>query len=111
MKKGFDLRLIINNILYEIYKEKTTLDSSLNKYASTKLSARDKNFIFNVCLNSMRFTIKKKILKLFTKKKCKLREEILLYSAITQIVFLNFKSYGYRFKCRSSKKKKCFIPL
>ena len=46
-------------------------------------------------LNSMRFQFHvSKIIKKYIKKKLRIHEQILLISAITQIVFLNFKDYA-----------------
>ena len=49
----------------------------------------------NVTLNSMRFHLhSSKIIKKYIKKKIRDKEKILLISAITQIVFLDFKQYA-----------------
>ena len=59
------------------------------------LSSRDVSFIYNVCLNTMRYYFYTKIiLSRYTKKRTKLNAEILLLTAITQIIYLNFKEYA-----------------
>ncbi len=95
MEKGIKLRFIIHNILYNIRKYNKTTDILFKHYKVAEYNQRDIAFINNVCLNTMRyFFFSKKILTKYVKKKPKLREEILLYSAITQIVYLDFKEYA-----------------
>ncbi len=95
MDKGVKLRLIIHNILYEIKKSNKTIDDLYIKYNINSLSSRDIGFINNISLNSMRYYFhSKNILKKYVKKKPNLHSELLLISAVTQIVFLNFKEYA-----------------
>jgi len=95
MKKGIKLRLTVHNILHDIYKHNTTFDSKLVKDRLIKYDSVDLSFITNVCLNSMRYKFHaEKIINMFTKKRSKVHENILLISAITQLVFLDFKSYA-----------------
>ena len=95
MNNGIKLRFIIHNILYEIYKNNKNFDSKTIQKKINHLSQRDISFINTVCLNSMRYYFhSKKILKMYSKEKQKINEEILLISAITQIIFLDFKSYA-----------------
>ena len=95
MDKGINLRKKIHNILYDIFKLGKRLDNSYEKYNLNQLSNRDIAFINNVCLNSMRYYFHtKNILNIYIKKKTKTHERILLISAITQIVFLDFKDYA-----------------
>ena len=55
----------------------------------------DISFLNNVTLNSMRFHLHaSKIINRYIKKKLKDNEKILLISAITQIVYLDFKGYA-----------------
>ena len=95
MNKGIQLRTTIHNILYDIKKFGRAIDSLYVSYKVNKLNSRDISFINNVSLNTMRYNFHtQKILGLYAKKKPKMHEEILLCSAITQIVFLNFKEYA-----------------
>ena len=95
MKSGTKTRLIIHNILYEIYKKNKNLkDRDIEKLIVTN-SSKDIKFITNVCLYSMRnFIYCDKIINLYLNKKPKLNQRILLISAITQIVYLDFKEYA-----------------
>lgn len=95
MIKGEKVRFDIHNILFSIYKFNNTLESTSIKKIIDKHKKEDVSFIFNVTLNSMRLHIHSlKILKKYIKKKLRDHEKILLISAITQIVFLNFKEYA-----------------
>ena len=95
MIQGEKIRFDIHNILYSIYKFNKTLNS---KHIQKKISTHKKediSFINNVILNSMRFHLHtSKIIDQYIKKKLKDNERILLISAITQIVYLNFKEYA-----------------
>ena len=95
LNKGVKIRLIIHHILYEIYKHNKTLNnqSIIKYYANQK--EEDYSFINNVSLNSMRYFFHcNKIISSYIKKKPKINELILLISAITQIVYLDFKEYA-----------------
>ncbi len=95
MIKGEKVRFDIHNILFSIYKFNNTLENTSIKKIIDKHKKEDVSFIFNVTLNSMRLHIHTlKILKIYIKKKLRDHEKILLISAITQIVFLNFKEYA-----------------
>ena len=95
MIKGEKVRFDIHNILFSIYKFNNTLENTSIKKIIDKHKKEDVSFIFNVTLNSMRLHIHSlKILKIYIKKKLRDHEKILLISAITQIVFLNFKEYA-----------------
>ena len=95
MIKGEKVRFDIHNILFSIYKFNNTLESTSIKKIIDKHKKEDVSFIFNVTLNSMRLHIHSlKILKKYIKKKLRDHEKILLISAITQIVFLDFKEYA-----------------
>ena len=95
MIKGEKIRFDIHNILYSIYKYNKTLN---NKDIQKKISRHKKediSFLNNVTLNSMRYHLhSSKIINRYIKQKIKDKEKILLISAITQIVFLNFKEYA-----------------
>ncbi len=95
MDTGSRLRLEVHNILYDVHKHGITFDKAFSKISNKNISSRDIAFINSVSLNTMRYTFhSKKILYKYVKKKPKTNEEILLCSAITQIVFLNFKDYA-----------------
>ncbi len=95
MNQGIKLRQKIHSILLDIFKYGNSVEMTYKKYSINNLSKRDRAFINNVSLNSMRFYFHTyKIIKKFTKKVPGLQERILLVSSITQIVFLDFKSYA-----------------
>ena len=95
MKKGVELRFQIHNILYEVYKNNRNMDDNLIKSIISKSNPKDIPFITNVCLTSMRYIFHtSKIIEMFLKKKSKVHQKILLISAITQIIFLDFKDYA-----------------
>ena len=96
MKQSTKVRIIIFNILIEIYKKDKNFDDLFNlETKNNNLDEREKSFIFNVSLNTMRYsTHSKKILALFVKKKLKTNQFILLASAICQMIYLNIKPYA-----------------
>ncbi len=95
MNKGVKLRLDAHNVLYDIYKYNNNLETSLKKININKFNTEDVSFIRNVTLNSMRYAFhNNEIIRMYIKKKPKIHEKILLISAITQLVFLNFKNYA-----------------
>ena len=95
MIKGVKIRFEIHNILFSIYKFNKTLNNSLIKKQINKQKKEDIAFLYNVTLNSMRLHLHcLKIINKFIKKKLRDQEKIILISAITQIVFLNFKEYA-----------------
>ncbi len=95
MIKGEKIRFEIHNILYSIYKFNKTLNNPLIEKKISKYNKQDNSLLNNVVLNSMRYSFHTlKIIKKYVKKKTKDHERILLISAITQIVFLNFKEYA-----------------
>ncbi len=95
MIKGEKIRLDIHNILYSVYRFNKTLNNLEIKKIINKNTKEDVALLNNVTLNSMRFQFHvSKIIKKYIKKKLRLHEQILLISAITQIVFLNFKDYA-----------------
>ena len=95
MIKGVKIRFEIHNILFSIYKFNKTLNNSSIKKKINKQKTEDISFLYNVTLNSMRFHLHCiKIIKKYIKKKLRDQEKILLISAITQIVFLDFKEYA-----------------
>jgi len=95
MIKGEKIRLNIYNILYSIYKFNRNLNSPEIQNLISKQNKDDIPFLFNATLNSMRFNLhSSKIINKYIKKKLKDKEKILLISAVTQIVFLDFKEYA-----------------
>ena len=95
MIKGEKIRFDIHNILFAIYKFNKTLNNSSIKNIIDKQKKEDLSLLFNVTLNSMRLQFHSlKIINKFIKKKLRVHERILLISAITQIVFLDFKEYA-----------------
>tara|TARA_B100001057_G_scaffold24487_1_gene22589 strand:+ start:2342 stop:3610 length:1269 start_codon:yes stop_codon:yes gene_type:complete len=95
MIKGVKIRFEIHNILFSIYKFNKTLNDSSVKRQIKKQRKEDISFLYNVTLNSIRLHLHcLKIIKIFIKKKLRDQEKILLISAITQIVFLEFKEYA-----------------
>ena len=95
MIKGVKIRFEIHNILFSIYKFNKTLNYSSIKKQINKQKKEDIAFLYNVTLNSMRLHLHcLKIINQFIKKKMRDQERVLLISAVTQIVFLNFKEYA-----------------
>ncbi len=95
MIQGERVRLDIHNILCLIYNSNKNLNSKIIKEKINKNNKKDISFLNNVALTTMRFNLHTlKIINKYTKNKLRLHERILLQSAITQIVFLNFKEYA-----------------
>ena len=95
MIKGEKVRFDIYNILFSIYKFNLTLNSASIQKIIDKQKRKDVALLHNVTLNSMRYHLHCiKIINKFINKKIKIKEKILLISAITQIVFLDFKDYA-----------------
>jgi len=96
MRKSVKVRVLIFDILNEIHqKNKNFDDSFLYLTQNVKLADRDRSMIYNIVLNSIRnsFFINK-ILNNFLQKKTSFKIRILLLSAITQILYLDFKGYA-----------------
>ena len=92
---GIKARLEIHNILYEIKKNNKNMDDLSISRLLDKYNQKDRSFIYNVCLNSMRYKFHtEKIISTYSKKKSNINQKLLLISAITQIVFLNYKDYA-----------------
>ena len=95
MIKGEKVRFDIYKILYSIHKFNKTFNNIEIKKIVSKHTKKDIAFLNNVTLNSMRFHLHSlKIINKHVNKKFGDKEKILLISAITQIVFLNFKEYA-----------------
>ena len=97
MQKGLKSRFIIHEILKSLKNKSLTFDKLFEDIQiKHQISISDKKLIHNVVLNSMRYSlIIEKILYIYSKKvKKNSNEYFLLLSAITQIIFLNFKEYA-----------------
>ena len=95
MNNGIKLRIKIYHILLDVHKLSLTIDNSFIKNKVYSLNKRDIAFINNVSMNSMRYFFHtNKILNIYNKKRPGLNDRILICSAITQIVFLDFKEYA-----------------
>ncbi len=95
MIKGEKVRFDIYKILYSVRKFNKKLNHQSIQKIINKHKIKDISLLNNVILNSMRFHLhSSKIINKYIKKKIKEKEKILLISAITQIVFLDFKEYA-----------------
>ena len=95
MNRGVKIRFDVHNILYDIYKFNKVLDNHGIRKKIADNAPKDVSFINNLTLNSMRYQFhSRKIINKYIRKKLKIHEEILLISAITQIVYLDFKEYA-----------------
>ena len=96
MRKSVKVRVIIFNILNEIHeKNKNFEDSFIDLTQNLNLNDQDRSMIYNIVLNSIRNNLFiNKILNKFLQKKTSLKIRILLLSAITQIIYLDFKEYA-----------------
>ena len=96
MDKGIKTRLIIHKLLENLKYESSNFEGLISKKLNSySLSQRDKNLVTTVVLNSMRYRCQvERIIKKYVLKKTTKQQYILLLSAITQIVFLNFKEYA-----------------
>ena len=96
MQKGLLTRKIIHEILFSLKFKNSNFDDLLNlNIIKHNLSISDRKMVQNVILSSMRYNFYiKKIIKNYTNKKISSNQEILLLSATTQIVYLNFKEYA-----------------
>lgn len=95
MIKGVKVRLSIHNILFNIFKYNKTINNHSIQKLINNNKLEDIAFINKVTLSSMRYYFHaKKIINKYVKKRIKDHEKILLLSAITQLVFLNFKEYA-----------------
>jgi len=95
MIKGEKVRFDIHNILYSVYKFNKRINNIDIQKKINQNRKDDISLLNNVTLNSMRFHLHScKIINKYIKKKIRISEKILLTSAITQIVFLDFKEYA-----------------
>ena len=112
MEKRTKTRFIIFQILMEVNKKNKNFEEIFDlETKKLNLEPIDKSFIFNVCLNTMRYNLHSKlILKKFVRKKLKTAQFVLLSSAITQIVYLNIKPYGVVNETVNTSKKIGLFP-
>ena len=96
MLKGVQTRRSIHTILYALKNNKDVFEKILNKQIiKYKYSSRDINLIQAVVLESIRYNNQiKTIVAKYSKKKINEDSYILLLSAITQLLYLNFKEYA-----------------
>ncbi len=95
MLKGEKIRFDAHNILFSIWKFNKTLEDGSIKQIYSNNKKEDISFLNTVTLNSMRYRFHTtKIINKFVKKKLREQEYILFLSAVTQIVFLDFKEYA-----------------
>ena len=96
MKKSVKIRKIIFEILFEIYQKSINFEESyINFTKNISVNEQDRSLIFNVSLNSMRnYFFVNNILNQYLKKRTSIKIKILLLTAITQIFYLDFKSYA-----------------
>ena len=96
MKKSVKIRKIIFEILYDIHQKNVNFEEGFLFFTKNiSLNDQDRSMIYNITLNSIRsnFYISN-ILNQYLRKRTSFRVKILLLSAITQILFLDFKSYA-----------------
>jgi len=97
MKNGILTRFIIAKILEKLKKSNITFSECFEKYTETyNLSNSDRKMIHAVVLCTMRniYTTDQILNKFISKIKKNNFSYYLIISAITQILFLNFKSYA-----------------
>ncbi len=96
MRKSVKVRILIYDILNDIHQNNKNFDDSFEYLTQNiELDQRDRSMIYNVVLNSIRNNLFiNKILNNFLQKKTSLKIRILLLSAITQILYLDFKNYA-----------------
>tara|TARA_Y100000590_G_scaffold468628_1_gene652214 strand:- start:6007 stop:7272 length:1266 start_codon:yes stop_codon:yes gene_type:complete len=95
-KKGVKARLTIHEILYAIKYQNKSFDQLFDlKKESKAFETSDYKLIVDVVLGSMRlFLYVNKIISIYSNKKPKKNQYILLLSSITQLVFLKYKNYA-----------------
>ena len=96
MKKSVKIRKIIFEILYNIHQNNNNFEESLSLFTKNfSINEQERSMVYNVVLNSIRsnFFISS-ILNNYLKKRTSFKIKTLLLSAITQILFLDFKGYA-----------------
>ena len=96
MRKSVKIRTIIFDILNIIHLKNKNFDESLLYFTQNfTLNNQDTSMIYNIVLNSLRNNLFiQNILNNFLQKKTSIKIRILLLSAITQIIYLDFKDYA-----------------
>ena len=96
MQKGVQTRRSVHIILCALKNNSDVFEEILNKHIiKYKYSSRDINLIQAVVLESIRYNNQvKTIITKYSKKKINEDSYILLLSAITQLLYLNFKEYA-----------------
>ena len=96
MRKSIKIRIIIFDLLINVLSNNKKFDNLFDKKIfDNNLNNQEKSFIYNVCMNTMRFSIhSKKIIEIFTNKNVDKKNYVLLASAITQILLLKTKPYA-----------------
>jgi len=96
MQKGIITRLVSHEILYNLKINNANFDEIFNFYiAKYTLSLKDRKFVHTIVLNSMRRNAHfNTIITKYVKKNININQYLLILSATTQMIFLNFKSYA-----------------
>ena len=96
MQKGIITRLVSHKILYNLKINNANFDEIFSFYITKySLSLSDRKLVNNIVLNSMRHnTHINSIITKYVKKKVNINQYLLILSATTQMIFLNFKSYA-----------------
>ena len=96
MQKGVKTRFIIHQILCALKSNNLNFDEAFKFYISKhKLILADKKMIHNIVLSTMRYELNiKKIIKKYIKKNITDSQHLVLSSAITQLIYLDFKEYA-----------------
>ena len=96
MKKSVKIRKIIFEILYNVHQKSINFEDSFLFFTkNTSIAEQDRSMIYNIVLNSIRHNFfVHKVLNNYLKKRTSLKIKTLLLSAITQILFLDFKAYA-----------------
>ena len=96
MKKSVKVRKIIFEILIDIHHKSINFEEGFLFFTKNiSLNDQERSMIYNVVLNSIRFNFFiNDILNKFLRKRTSLKVKTLLLSAITQILYLDFKSYA-----------------
>ena len=96
MLKGVQTRRSIHIILRTLKNNKDVFENILNKQIiKYKYSSKDINLIQAVVLESIRYNNQvKTIITKYSRKKINEDSYILLLSAVTQLLYLNFKQYA-----------------
>ena len=96
MKKSVKVRKIIFEILYDIHQKSLNFEEGFLFFTKkTSLNEQERSMIYNVVLNSIRFSFfVSNISNKYLRKRTSLKIKTLILSAVTQILFLDFKSYA-----------------